>query len=259
MLHTIWPVLVVIFTKDQEYIRRGYLKMLQSAAIVTKKGDVLIAKQYVDMTKSKVEGLLIAFTRLITKDKQHTFIETEEVRYVYQALNNLYCVLITDKQSNMLEDIETLRIFVRVINEYASTAGGKTGVSDEAAIIKNRFTLLFALDEMVQMGYRQNTAQLRTYMDMDSHEERIYLNMRLNQEREAKDRAREKAKEIKALKRSQELGHNLKPLSSLMSTSNNPNTFEGFKAEPSIEEVQQKPVKPTRSGGKAMKLGPSKR
>lgn len=74
------------------------------------------------------------------------------MRYVYQALmDKLYCVLITTKTSNILEDLETLRLFVRVINEYTSTLG-KGGSSDENAILENAFTLIFAFDEIVALG-----------------------------------------------------------------------------------------------------------
>ena len=148
--------------------------------------------------------MLTAFSKLITKDKQHTFIETDTVRYVYQALmDKLYCVLITTKTSNILEDLETLRLFVRVINEY--TTGGKN-VSDEQAILDNAFTLLFAFDEIVALGYRENVnmSQVRTFIEMDSNEERVFEAVRKTQEREAKQKMREKAKELSKMQRTQQ-------------------------------------------------------
>jgi hypothetical protein len=49
------------------------------------------------------------FPKLIDSGKQCTHVETEEIRYVYAPIDKLTLVLITDKLSNIVEDLEVLR------------------------------------------------------------------------------------------------------------------------------------------------------
>lgn len=165
--------------------------VLLAAAVCTKAGKAIISRQFVEMTKARIEGLLAAFPKLMGTGKQHTFVETESVRYVYQPLEKLYMLLITTKASNILEDLETLRLFSKVIPEYSKNM-------EEIEIIENSFNLIFAFDEIVALGYREsvNLAQIRTFVEMDSHEEKVYQAVRQTQEREAKNKMKEKAKEL---------------------------------------------------------------
>ena len=39
-----------------------------------------------DMSRIRVEGLLAAFPKLVGTGKQHTYVETENVRYLYQPI-----------------------------------------------------------------------------------------------------------------------------------------------------------------------------
>lgn len=45
----------------------------------------------------------------------HTYVESDCVRYVYQPLESLYLVLLTTKKSNILEDLQTLRVFATIV------------------------------------------------------------------------------------------------------------------------------------------------
>lgn len=120
------------------------------------------------MSRTRIDALLASFPKLIPANTQHTSVETAEVRYVYQLLEDLYIVLITNKASNILQDIETLHLFARVVSDMCRSA-------DQREIAKNSFELLGAFDEIVSLGYREqvNLMQVRSILEMESHEEKI--------------------------------------------------------------------------------------
>ena len=120
------------------------------------------------MSRARIESLLASFPKLIPTNTQHTSVETADVRYVYQPLEDLYILLITNKASNILQDIETLHLFARVVSDLCRSA-------EQREILKNSLELLGAFDEIVSLGYREqvNLMQVRNVLEMESHEEKI--------------------------------------------------------------------------------------
>ena len=101
-----------------------------------------MSRQFVDMTRIRIEGLLAAFPKLMgSGSKQHTFIETEAVRYLYQPMESLFLLIVTNKASNIVEDLETVRLLSKLVPDVA---GGVT----EDRILDNTFELIFAFDEV---------------------------------------------------------------------------------------------------------------
>lgn len=51
---------------------------------------------------------------------------------------------------------------------------------EESEISEHCFDLIFAFDEIVALGYRENVnlAQIRTFTEMDSHEEKVFRAVR---------------------------------------------------------------------------------
>ncbi|ORX98913.1 clathrin adaptor, mu subunit [Basidiobolus meristosporus CBS 931.73] len=162
-----------------------------AASICTKAGKVVISRQFLEMPRSRIEGLLASFPKLTGTGQQHTTIETDNIRYVYQPLEDLYMVIITNRQSNILQDIDTLHLFARVVSDTCHP-------TDESEILYHSFELLSAFDEIVSLGYRENVnlAQIRTIIEMESHEEKIQEMIAKNKEREAKEELKRKAKQL---------------------------------------------------------------
>ncbi|KAJ1458488.1 hypothetical protein M885DRAFT_512953 [Pelagophyceae sp. CCMP2097] len=165
-----------------------------SAAICTKAGRTILARQFVDMNRLRIEGLLAAFPKLCNMPgKQHTYIETDAVRYVYQPLEGIYLLLITNKASNIVEDLETLRLLSKVVPEIA---GGIT----EEKLAEKCFELVFAFDEVITTGgYREaiDMRQIRQNLEMDSHEEKLHNMVKKTKMDTAKDQAAHMSKVIR--------------------------------------------------------------
>ena len=143
------------------------------------------------MPRSRIEALLSSFPKLIKPHTQHTTLEQDNVRFVYQPLDELYMVLITNRQSNILQDISTLHLFAQVVGSICKTL-------DEREVVRCAFELLGAFDEIVTMGYRENLGlgQIKTFLDMESHEERIQEIISRNKELEATEERKRKAKQL---------------------------------------------------------------
>ncbi|TDL26355.1 hypothetical protein BD410DRAFT_783390 [Rickenella mellea] len=170
-----------------------------AASICTKGGKPVISRQFREMTRTRIESLLASFPKLIPIGTQHTSVETSEVRYVYQPLEDLYILLITNKASNILQDIDTLHLFARVVSDMCRSA-------EEREILKNAFELLGAFDEIVSLGYREqiNLMQVRSVLEMESHEEKIQDIIARNKEAEAKEELKRRAKQLEMQRREQQ-------------------------------------------------------
>jgi HD superfamily phosphodiesterase len=85
--------------------------------ILDKNGRIVVSRQFCKVSKSSLEEWGRNMPRLISKRQQHTFIEDNELRYVYQKIEDLYIALVCGKDSNMIEDMEILKTIHKVCME----------------------------------------------------------------------------------------------------------------------------------------------
>ncbi|EGN93532.1 hypothetical protein SERLA73DRAFT_189226 [Serpula lacrymans var. lacrymans S7.3] len=232
-----------------------------AASICTKGGKAVLSRQFHPMTRARIESLLASFPKVIPTNSQHTIAETSDVRFVYQPLEDLYILLITNKASNILQDIETLHLFARVVSDMCRSA-------DEREIQRNSFELLSAFDEIVSLGYREqvNLMQVRSVLEMESHEEKIQDIIARNKEAEAKEELKRRARQLEMQRREQQkraaaggggssyLGGGVTGYSAL------PQRFEAPEA-PAARTASPAPASSTRGPafkGSGMKLGSKK-
>lgn len=235
-----------------------------AASICTRGGKAVLSRQFREMQRSRIEALLASFPKLADSGTQHTIAEQDNVRYVYQPLDELYMVLITNLQSNILQDINSLHLFAQVVSSICKSL-------DEREITRNAFELLTAFDEIVTLGYRENLtmSQIKTFLDMESHEERIQEIIARNKELEASEERKRRAKQLemqrKEMSRSQRVGGGMgggmgsgsmgrspsyPTFTPSVPTTNVADTYDSYEAE-----KKKATSKPLALGKKGMQLG----
>ncbi|CDO93778.1 unnamed protein product [Kluyveromyces dobzhanskii CBS 2104] len=173
-----------------------------AVSITTRKGKPLLSRQFNDITKDRVMELLSNFQNLLANSsKQHTFVEDEHVRYVYKPFDDYYIILITNLHSNIIQDMDTLGIFVQTVDSSLK------GLSEDD-IFDSAFDILNSFDETITMGYKENLSltQIKTFLAMESHEERIQEIIERNKEFEAAEERKRRAKEITRKEQARKLG-----------------------------------------------------
>lgn len=102
----------------------------------------------------------------------------------------------TNKQSNIIQDISTLHLFARCITE-------ECGAVDAAQVKQHAFELIFAFDEIITSGHVEpvTLTDIRTFLEMDSHEEKMQEMLVKSKELEAKETAKLRAKELEMQRR----------------------------------------------------------
>jgi hypothetical protein len=67
----------------------------------------------------------------------------------------MFLLLVTNRGSNILEDLDTLRLLSKLVPEYAGS------MLDEEAVSAAAFDLIFAFDEVISLGHKENISVLQ--------------------------------------------------------------------------------------------------
>lgn len=71
----------------------------------------------------------------------------------------MFLLLVTNRGSNILEDLDTLRLLSKLVPEYAGT------MLDEEAVSRAAFDLIFAFDEVISLGHKENISVMQVRLE----------------------------------------------------------------------------------------------
>ena len=170
-----------------------------STVICDKNGKIIFARQFFKLTRMELEEYIVHFSRGIDNVKEVTHFESEKVRYLFIPFEDLYLILITTKNSNIIEDTEILKLIHRLIQDICGND------LDAEKIVSNAFEIMLGIDDIVTLGYRNsvNLSQLKQYLQMESVEEKEFKRLKREKELKQQKEMYEKGREFDRLMRKQ--------------------------------------------------------
>ena len=194
-----------------------------SVVICSKSAKIIFARQFIRMTRMELEEHIVQFSRNIDSYKEITHFESDKVRFIFIPIDSYFLILITSKNSNIIEDTEILKLIYRLIQDLCQ------GQINYDSIIENSFEIMLGIDDIACLGYRNgiNIIQIKQYLQMESLEEKEFKRKKLEQERRVQRELYEKSKEFDRLKREKKF------MNDAISSSN----FE-FKEEPVMKTLK---------------------
>lgn len=161
-----------------------------SVAICNKNAKIILARQFVKMSRMELEENIVNFSRNVDICKDTTHFETDKVRYLFVPFENLYLLVVTTKESNVVEDIEIIKLIYRLLQDTCLTI-------TEETIKQNAVSLVLCIDDIISLGLREgvNLAQVKTFLQMESQYEKEFKReqeqIMMKQKKELDQRGRE--------------------------------------------------------------------
>ena len=201
-----------------------------SVVICNKNARIIFARQFFNISRMDLEEYIVQFSRGVDSCKEITHFESEKVRYIFIPIDSLYLILITTKNSNIIEDTEILKLIYRLIQDLC-------GSIDNDSIVENAFEIMLGVDDIVSLGYRNsvNLAQIKQYLQMESVEEKEYKRKKREQEMAVQKLMYEKSKEFDKQRRAKKFNNDA--ISSASFNFEEDNVKEGVSSKDSKELV----------------------
>lgn len=167
-----------------------------SLVICSKTAKIIFSRQFIQMTRRELEEYVVQFSRNIDSCKEITHFETDKVRYIFIPIDAFYLILISSKNSNIIEDSEIIKSVYRLLQDIC-------GNIDYDSIIDNAYELALGIDDLVYLGYRNgvNITQVKQFLQMESLEEKEFKRKKFEQEQRVQRELFEKSKEFDKLKK----------------------------------------------------------
>ena len=86
-----------------------------SVGICNRNGQPILSRQFDNMKRSSVEDLYLSFPKMLIPNQQHTYVQSSTHTFLYIPIESLYLILVSTKNSNIIEDQETLRMIYKVL------------------------------------------------------------------------------------------------------------------------------------------------
>ena len=162
-----------------------------SVVICNKNARIIFARQFFNITRMDLEEYIVQFSRGVDSCKEITHFESNKVRYIFIPIDSLYLILITTKNSNIIEDTEILKLIYRLIQDLC-------GAINSESIVTNAFEIMLGIDDIVSLGYRNsvNLGQIKQYLQMESIEEKEFKRKKREQELAVQKALAEKGREF---------------------------------------------------------------
>ena len=162
-----------------------------SVVICNKSAKIIFARQFFNISRMDLEEYIVQFSRGVDSCKEITHFESDKVRYIFIPIDTFYLILITTKNSNIIEDTEILKLIYRLIQDLCNSI-------NQESIIDNAFEIMLGIDDIVSLGYRNsvNLGQIKQYLNMESAEEKEFKRKKEEQELAVQKALEEKGREF---------------------------------------------------------------